>query len=60
MLTNLLNKLKIFLGIGIDVTPPPVPEVHVTVNNQITDSVTQAPTPVKKPRAPRKSAKKTD
>jgi hypothetical protein len=58
MLTNLLNKLKIFLGIGIDVTPAPVPEVHVTINNQITDAVTQTPAPVKKPRAPRKSTKK--
>jgi hypothetical protein len=56
MLNNIINKIKIFLGIGIDVTPKPIPEVHVTINNQITDAVTQ--TPVKKPRASRKSTKK--
>jgi len=60
MLTEIINKIKIFLGIGIDVTPKPIPEVHVTINNQITDAVTQTPAPVKKPRAPRKTTKKAD
>lgn len=59
MLTNLLNKFKIFIGIGIDVTPKTTGvEVTAAVNDQITDAVTQAP--AKKPRAPRKSAKKVD
>jgi hypothetical protein len=53
MLNNIINKIKIFLGIGIDVTPPSVPEVHVTVNTQITDAVTQVPA-----KKPRKSTKK--
>lgn len=60
MLTEIINKVKSLLGITIksgDVTVTVTAE-STTVNDQITDAVTQAP--VKKPRAPRKTTKKAD
>ena len=58
MLNNIINKVKSLLGITVKAGNV---EVTVTaINDQITDSVTQAPVPVKKPRAPRKLSKKAD
>ena len=57
---EIINKVKSLLGITIksgDVTVTVTAE-STTVNDQITDAVTQKP--AKKPRAPRKTTKKAD